>query len=139
MKIKMSFIFCFSIALFSCNQKKRLESVLSVDCYWDILNLNSLHPINSCYKFRETGKCKLFYYNFFDKKRTDSIFLFDDGDVVIPNKWSLIKDSEISIRGLEYLILKYNSDSVFLKGVKNDTVVLIKNCKTFNLKENLSK
>ncbi len=133
MKIKVFITVCFAIVLFNCcNQKKELQSILSVDCYWDILNKGSIHPINSCYRFNHTGKCNFFYYNFFDKKRTDSVFLYDDGDVVVPNKWSLIKDSIIIIRGVEYLILSYNSDSVFLKGVRNDTVALIRNCKTFH-------
>lgn len=134
MKFKVFITICLLAVFFNCcNQKKDLQSILSVDCYWDILDKGSPHPINSCYKFRKTGRCNYYYYNFFDKKRTDSVYQYDDFDVIVPNKWVMLSDSIISIRGIEYLILKYNSDSVFLRGVRKDSITLIKNCKTYNL------
>lgn len=135
MRIKTFIGLCFvTIFLNYCNQRKELRDILSVDCYWDILDKGSIHPINSCYKFSEDGRCNFYYYNFFDKKKTDSVYLYDDGDVVIPNKWNLIKDSVV-IRSNRYHIIRYDSDSVFLTATGVDTMVLIKNCKTYDPKD----
>ena len=133
MKTKVIITICVVAALFGCNQKKEVQNILSTDCYWDILDTGSPHPINSCYKFSKTGDCKFYYYIFLDKKRTDSVFLFDDGDVVVPNKWKVVKDS-IQIRANKYLVIKYNPDSVFLTATGKDTMTLIKNCRTHNQK-----
>jgi hypothetical protein len=134
MRTKAFISSCFVVILFNCcNQKKELQSILSAGCYWDILDKGSIHPINSCYKFGEAGTCNFYYYTFFDKKRTDAVFLYDDGDIIIANKWSLAKDS-IFIRSNRYHIMRYSSDSVFLTSKQTDTTVLIKNCKTYNPK-----
>lgn len=135
MKIRIFIALCFVMLLLTyCNQKKELRDILSVDCYWDILDKGSIHPINSCYRFKKDGSCGFYYYNFFDKKRTDSVYLYDDGDVVVPNKWSLTNDS-ILIRANKYSIIRYSSDSVFLTATGVDTMVLIKNCATYNPKD----
>ena len=140
MKIRVFILLTFIVAIFNCcDHKKDLQRVLSINCYWDIIEKGSPHPLNSCYRFDITGKCNFFYYNFYNKKRTDSVFLYDDGDVIVPNTWALENDSSISIRGIAYTILQYNSDSVFLRSLGNDTVILIKNCKTFNPKDKISK
>lgn len=135
MRIKSLCVICFIVVLSSCCIKKEeIQSILVTNCYWDILDKASPHPINSCYKFNENGSCKFYYYHFYDRRRTDSVFLFDDGDNIIPDKWSLIKDS-ILIRSNTYYVIKYSSDSVFLITPKLDTMVLIKNCTTFNPKD----
>ena len=135
MKIRLFiFLSLITIIFYKCKQKNSLHNVLTADCYWDILEKNSEHPINSCYKFNEDGRCNFFYYNFYNKKRTDSVFLYDDGDVIVPNTWELRSKSNLVIRGTEYHLLQYDTDSVFLKG-GNDTIVLIKNCKTYHPKD----
>ena len=135
MKIKMFIALCLVVVFLSyCNQRKELRDFLSVNCYWDILDIGSVHPVNSCYKFNKDGRCNFYYYNFFDKKKTDSVYLYDDGDVVIPNTWNLIKDS-IVIRANKYHVIRYNADSLFLTATEADTMVLIKNCKTYNPKD----
>jgi len=135
MKIKIFISVCAAVVLFSyCNQKKGLQSILSVNCYWDIWDIGSPHPINSCYKFSEGGDCGFYYYHFLDKKKTDSVFLFNDDDVVIPNKWKVSKDS-IQIRANKYYVIRYNPDSVFLTATGRDTMILIKNCATYNPKK----
>lgn len=133
MKTKIFIAACVAIILFyNCNQKKKLSSFLPT-CYWDIWDKGSPHPINSCYKFSKTGDCDFYYYHFFDKKKTDSVFLFDEDDVVVPHKWAILKDS-IQIRANKYHVIKYNSDSVFLTAIGKDTMILIKNCRTYNPK-----
>ena len=135
MRAKTFIVLCFVGTLLSyCNEKIELSDILSDDCYWDILDKEPVHPINSCYKFKEDGSCSFYYYNFFDKKKTDSVYLYDDGDVIVPNKWNLIKDS-IQIRANKYYVVRYNPDSVFLTSRETDTMVLIKNCATFNPKD----
>jgi len=135
MKIKVFITACVAAVLFTyCNQKEDLQNILSASCYWDILDKGSPHPINSCYKFRGTGDCGFYYYNFFNKKKTDSVFLFNDDDVVVPNKWKVINDS-LQIRANKYHVMRYNADSVFLTATGKDTMVLIKNCATYNPKD----
>lgn len=126
-------IFCCFILFFLSNCGKRntsLQKILTVPCYWDIMEIDSPNPINSCYKFDIEGKCNFYYYNFFDKKRTDSVFLYDDNDVAVPNQWNIEKDS-ILIRLNKYRIVKYTSDSVFLdKAEGKSKLILIRNCLT---------
>ena len=134
MKIKIFILGVFVVLLSNCNSKKEVRDILTVNCYWDILNKGSIHPVNSCFKFKKDGSCGFYYYNFFDKKRTDSVYLYDDGDVIVPNKWN-VKNDSIQIRGNKYYIISYDSDSLFLTTTIADTMVLIKNCATVNLKE----
>lgn len=119
---------CFSSL--SCDNIKSLDSVLSESCYWDIHEVGSIHPINSCYKFDKSGKCGYYYYYYYEKgKRTKEVFKFNDGDVVVPDVWNYANDS-LFIRGNKYSVINYNNDSVALgvDGVK--TMILYKNCET---------
>ena len=110
--------------------KEDIQDVLTV-CYWDILDTGVIGLINRCYKFDKSGECTFYYYNFYNHKRTDSVYQFDEGDVMAPDKWELKNDSIISIRTIDYTIIKYNSDTVWLKNVLNKAPkILVKNCKT---------
>ena len=133
MRINIVILMFFAVFLSNCNEKKELRDILTIDCCWDILDKGSTHPINSCFTFNKDGFCGFYYYNFYDKNRTDSIYRYDDGDVIVPDKWSLMNDS-IQIRANKYHIIKYNSDSVFLTDKRTDTIVLIKNCATIKPK-----
>lgn len=114
MKIKLFiFLSLVVVAFYKCKQKNDLRNVLITGCYWDILEKNSEHPINSCYKFNEDGGCDFFYYNFYNKKRTDSVFLYDDGDIVVQNTWELRGKSNLVIRGIGYHLLQFDIDSIF--------------------------
>src|SRR5688572_1839582 len=125
----------FILLLFlGCNDRPQsLDTILTSDCYWDILNVNSIHPINSCYYFNTSGDCTYNYYHFSNKKRTDSVFKIDDDDVVVPDKWKMVNDS-IEIRSNKYFVIRYTADSVYLTANGIDTVILLKNCKTIGLK-----
>lgn len=117
------------IFLISCNSSKDLERILTGNnCYWDIYRPNLPHPINSCYKFTSNRDCFYYYYNFYDKKRTDSVYRYEDDDNIIPYTWSIVGDS-INIRGINHKIDKFSSDSVFLTSRVYKTI-LIKNCST---------
>lgn len=117
------------IFLISCNNSKELERILTDNsCYWDILEKDSPAPINSCYMFASDGDCFYYYYNFYDKKRTDSVYRYEDDDNIIPYTWSIVGDS-INIRGINHKIDKFRSDSVFLTSRVYKTI-LIKNCST---------
>ena len=133
MKIKfLSIALCVIIFFNSCGSKKKdLSDILSFDCYWDIIDIGSLAPLNSCYKFDKLGGCKYYNYHFFDKKRTDSVYLFDDDDVIVPNKWKIVNDS-IIIRANKYHVISYNSDSIVLTATGKNTMILKKNCKTLH-------
>src|SRR4026209_2759627 len=111
-----------SICFLSCTNfksKKDLQETITVDCYWDILDERVINLINSCYKFNKNGSCFFYYYNFYNKLRTDSVFHFDDDDVLVPNYWKITNDTLIDIRGLEYSVIKYSNDSIFLKNAIN--------------------
>lgn len=132
MRIKIFIVFCFIVSLLcNCDEKKGVRDILTTNCFWDVLNKGAIHPINSCFMFKDDGSCMFYYYNFFDRKRTDSVYKFDDGDVIVPNKWNVMNDS-IQIRANKYHLIKYESDSVFLTATGVDTMVLIKNCSTIN-------
>lgn len=132
MKIKVLVVMFFVVLLqISCNKEKELRDILKANCYWDILNKGAIHPVNSCFKFKDDGSCNFYYYYFFDKKRTDSVYKYDDGDVIVPNRWHLKNDS-FQIRANQYYLIRYTSDSVFLTATGIDTMVLIRNCMTVN-------
>lgn len=115
--------------LLSCNNSKGLERILTDNnCFWDILEKDSPDPINSCYEFSGNGDCFFYYYNFYAKKRTDSVYRYNDGDNKISNNWTIVGDS-IQIREIKYKVDRFNSDSVFLTSRVNKTI-LIKNCST---------
>lgn len=135
MRIKIFIVFFFVVSLLTnCDEKKELRDILTTNCFWDVSNKGTTHPINSCFKFMDDGSCKFYYYNFFDKKRTDSVYQFDDGDVIVPNKWN-VKNDSIQIRANKYHLIRYDSDSVFLTATGVDTMVLIKNCVTVSQRE----
>ena len=91
----------------------------------------STHVINSI----KTAAVPFTTTIFYNKVRTDSVFHFDDGDVVVPNFWKIKNDTLIDIRGIKYSLIKYSEDSVFLKNLINrDTLILAKNCRTFHNK-----
>lgn len=135
MKIEVLFaMFVAALLQISCNKKKEFRDILNINCYWDILNKGAIHPVNSCFKFKDDGSCSFYYYYFFDKNRTDSVYRYDDDDVIVPNKWQLKNDS-FQIRANRYYLIRYNSDSIFLTAGGVDTMVLIKNCATVNRQE----
>lgn len=132
MRINYLYFICINAVFFyNCNNQNALENNLQTDCFWDILDIGSIHPINSCYKFNKDGTCNFYYYNYFEKRRTDSVYIFNDNDVVVPNYWKLLNDSLI-IQSNKYYVIRNNFDSIVMTATGFDTVILIKNCKTFS-------
>ncbi len=113
----------------ACGSKQNLKKNLTGNCFWDIHDPMISGSVNSCYKFEANGDCYYLYYNFYNKKRTDSVSRYDNGDVVVPNKW-YIDDDSLKIRGLTYNIEKIADDSLFLLGNNNQKLILVKNCAT---------
>ncbi len=125
----------FIVLLISCNErvsKPKLKDILNSGCYRDILDKQVVHFINSCYLFEKQGKCLFFYYNFYDQVRTDSVYRYDDDDVIVPDTWSVEGDSILTVRGISYSIIRYTNDSVYAKHHRQtDTLILTRNCNTF--------
>jgi hypothetical protein len=122
----------FTLILFSCHKPRStmLENILESQCFWDITEEKKVFGgLNSCFRFLPQGECYFYYYIFYDKKRTDSVFIFDHGDVVNLNKWSILGDSVLIARGTQYNVLSYSNDSVVIEAW-HDTLILRKNCKT---------
>jgi hypothetical protein len=123
---------CICVAAFLlsyCSPKKSITDTLIADCFWDILDIGSPHPINTCYKFSKTGDYSCYYYNYYAKKRLNTVYIYDEADIIDSNKWEVLKDS-IQISAIKYSIIRYTPDSVFLMNRSRDTMVLIKNCQT---------
>ncbi len=126
-------IFPFLILfVISCQTKKpNLRSILASPCYWDISGAQHTNTVNSCYKFNENGTCYFFYYNFLNKKKTDSVYRYDDDDVIVSDTWSIERDSIVTARSIEYIVSEYNEDTIYTKPGPNGVIALIRNCRTF--------
>ena len=126
------------ILLQSCtttNKEPSLQNILTTNCYWDIVDESVINLINSCYKFNDDGSCYYFYYYFYNKARTDSVFRYNDDDVLVSNTWTIKGDSILNIRGISYKLISYSMESIILKhSNRNEALVLIKNCKTIHRK-----
>lgn len=113
-------------------QSLTLSDVLKSTCFWDKAGESGIiGGLNSCYKFLPDGQCFFYYYTFYDKKRTDSVYRFEDIDIIVPTKWSTAGDTLLIARGTHYKVLSFGRDSVIVKGYLKDTMVFRKNCQTF--------
>jgi hypothetical protein len=134
-KMKRSFLGLTVIFLLSCNSPKSpaLTDILQGDCFWDRTgDKQVIGGLNSCYMFSAGERCFSYYYNFYNHKRTDSVWRYDDGDVLVQDTWSVMGDTSLVIRGTQYKVLNAANDSVLVvEQPTNDTIVLRKNCKTF--------
>ena len=129
----------FTLGLTYCHKEPKLKDILVNNCYWDVLDKRYANIVNTCFKFNEGGDCQYFNYSFFNRQRTDSVYLYDDDDNIRSHTWEL-KDDSLFIRGHKFKVLRYMTDSVYLKlNSSNDTVFLIKNCKTYYPKDRISK
>ena len=116
----------------SCSTKNRptLSAVLKSDCFWDITGVSNVRGgRNSCYKFSSDGKCRFYYYNFYARKITDSVFEYDDDDNLVPQNWSTQGDTILVARGTQFSVLNFSTDSITIIGL-NDTMILRTNCNT---------
>jgi len=108
-----------------------LTEAIKTDCFWDITGDNQvLGGLNSSYRFFPDGKCYFYYYNFYNKKRTDSVYRFEDVDIIVPPTWSTVGDTLLIARGTVYKVLEFSPDSIIVTGYGNDSLILRKNCKT---------
>lgn len=108
-------------------QKPTLNNILANDCFWDVTGENAvIGGINSCYKFLLDGQCYFYYYKFYNKKRTDSLYRFEDTDIIVPAIWSVSGDTLLIARGNHYKILFFTRDSIIVEGNFKDTMVFRK-------------
>ena len=123
-----------TMIILSCNSYKQhtLRDTLASKCFWDIVkDKQVIGGLNSCFRFLPDGKCFFYYYNFYDKQKTDSVFRYDDDDVIVRDTWSTIGDTLLVARGMKYKVLEFSKESVVLQQRNGDSVFLEKNCKTF--------
>jgi hypothetical protein len=117
----------------SCEKSKDpdLAEVLKGECFWDMTEKeNVIGGLNSCYRFLSNGKCYFYYYNFYDKKRTNTVYKFDDDDVSVPETWSTEGDTVIIARGANYKVISFSDSQIVVEGYLKDTMSFIKNCET---------
>jgi hypothetical protein len=123
-----------TLLAFSCNDPKNLTlaDVLRSDCFWDRTGESGvIGGLNSCYRFLPDGQCFYYYYNFYNKKRADSVYKYGETDVVVPSTWSTKGDTVLNARGVLLKVLSFTKNSVTIEGYLMDTIVLKKNCETF--------
>jgi hypothetical protein len=123
-------ILLLNLILFSsCKNSKQLSlvNVLKSECFWDRTGDNQvIGGLNSCYRFLPNGKCYFYYYNFYNKRITDSVYKYDDGDNILPDTWSVVGDTLLIATGAHYRVLNFCKDSVVV-GLRYDTITFIKN------------
>lgn len=121
------------LLLISCKKKQKLNlaDVLKSDCLWDRTGESGvIGGLNSDYKFLPNGQCFFYYYKFRNQIKSDSAYKFEDTDIILPNSWSVVGDSLLTVREIKFNVLDFAKDSVLVVGNMNDTMVLRKNCKT---------
>ena len=121
-----------ALLIIRCSNDRQpdLRQMLSSGHFWDCTQVDNVKGgLNSGYRFLSSGECYYYYYKFWQGQRTDSVYRYDDDDVIVPDKWWLEGDSILIIRGIRHRILEYTSDHVAIIYNPNDTVVLRDNPK----------
>lgn len=119
--------------LISCSgaHTPTLEDILKSNCFWDRTGDNQvIGGLNSCYRFLPDGQCYFYYYNFRNRKLTDSVVRYETDDVIVPTTWSTIGDTVLIARGTHYKVFAVTKGSVIVEGYMNDTMIFRKNCHT---------
>jgi len=124
-----------SVAFFSlsCSNSKSLNlaDTLKSNCFWDRINERGvIGGLNSCYRFLPNGQCFFYYYNFYNQKITDSVYRFEDNDVIVPATWTVKGDTSLIARGIHYKVLSFTKDCVIVEGYSKDMMIFRKNCQT---------
>jgi hypothetical protein len=121
------------LILFSCrndHQNLSLTNILKGDCCWDRTEEDGvIGGLNSCYRFLPEGQCYFYYYKFYNRQITDSVYRYDDGDVVVPDTWSVQGDTLLIARGSPYRVLDFSKEAVTVEN-NHDTIILRENCHT---------
>lgn len=113
-------------------QKPKLEHILKSNCFWDRTGDNQvIGGLNSCYRFLPDGQCYFYYYNFRNRKLTDSVYRYETDDVILPTTWSTMGDTVLIARGTHYKVIAVTKDSVTIEAFMHDTMVFRKNCYLF--------
>ncbi len=122
-----------TMILISCMDSKSLHvaDALKSNCFWDVTDeCDVIGGINSCYKFLPNGQCFFYYYNFYNKKRTDSVYRFEDIDIIVSPNWSVKGDTLLIARGTHYKVLSFNKDFVTVEGFQKNIMIFRRNCQT---------
>lgn len=115
------FFLLLIVCLYGCNKTANYKNLLvqGDSTFWDSYNQN--HIKTNCYLFKKNGKCYWYYYT-----KQDSMFLYHEGDVVVPDTWAINADT-MFINGYERRIIYLDKDSmVVLNPKKNDTFMFKK-------------
>lgn len=119
------------IVLSSCikDRKKELTYFLTNDSckYWDMVYNPSFYDKSKsktfpyfCYSF---DKSKNWYFYSYDKGKRKP---YEQHDIVITQRWSLISDTSIMLGGKMYKIEKLTKDTFIYASDKTDSTVLVK-------------
>lgn len=128
--MKMLYIVFTICCLISCTEHLTLKEAIKSSCFWDITEDDKvIGGLNSCYQFLPDGRCYFYYYDFNNKKKTDSVFRFEDTDIIVSEKWFTIGDTTLVAREAQYKVLGFSKDTIQVIGYENDTLTFQKNCK----------
>lgn len=125
-------LFASSTLFFSrCNsmeedQSKISKKILVADnCFWDIINNESNKRITKCYQFRDNGDALYYSYD-----REGLRTPFDFGDLIVSNRWELLKSNVLVLNGDTMKVLNYNVDTIHLQAAINgEYISMVKNCR----------
>jgi hypothetical protein len=82
-----------------------------------------------CFKFNPDNTCLYFDYVFHNRKKTDTVTLYGEGDNILPKTWSAQGDTLFIAQGMQYHVIRFTSDSIYTKWRDEpDTVIFTKNC-----------
>src|SRR5215211_5078611 len=114
------------LTMLSCQNPNclTLSDALKSNCFWDRTNESGgIGGLNSCYRFLADGQCFFYYYNFYNHKITDSVYRFEDNDLILPSTWTVKGDTSLIARGTLYKVLSFTKDSIMVEGYLKDTMI----------------
>lgn len=128
---KIFFFTCLIVVSIQSCVQSGLKKNLNNNCGWDYYNKNHPEIPVTHVRFKRNGECYFFIYNFYNRKQTDSVRLFPEGDNISPKTWSIEGDSVMVIQGKRMKVINYNEDTIRLGYYTvDDSIFLYKNCNT---------
>lgn len=112
--IKLILLIATVISLTSCSNNKIRSIIVSNDSsYWDLYKDGKVYE---SYLFKRNGVCRRFAI-WKNGQQTP----YPEEDVIYPNTWELLDDSDIMIRGFKRKIIYIKTDSmVLLNSITSD-------------------
>jgi hypothetical protein len=109
------------------DNNKRLVSIMTSDCYWDVHNNYSAanQRVAYCYKFNKDGSC-LYLFTPDKRGKRDE---YNSDDVVVPKTWKIQGDTIVYLQATKRRVLSFTADTLLLENpISKVRDTLIKDC-----------